>query len=170
MALKIFKGFALDEAADLSGLHKWEISRLKQYGVVVPKRTKQGWSYSFTDLLMLRLVKQLRENGVKLANVRKAHEHLSNIDPEKSLRNHKLYIRSDTKDIVYFGQMDGKTPISASQFGQLLMRGVLIILPVGVQLEAVRKNVIALDKDLDRSMRSKRVISLDTVLKRHGLA
>jgi DNA-binding transcriptional MerR regulator len=172
MALKFFNGFSLDMAADLSGMDKREISRLREYGVVSPPKTKQGFSYSFANLLMLRLIKQLRLNDVTLKDIGQAHEYLTGLNPDRSLREYKLYIRTDSREIVYFGERpeNHHALISASKFGQLLLDGLLVVIPVGKQLEQVRQNVINFDHDLDRSMRAKKVIPLDTVLARHGLA
>jgi DNA-binding transcriptional MerR regulator len=172
MALKVFKGFSLDMAADLSGLDKSEIKRLRNYGIVSPPRTKQGFAYTFANLLMLRLIKQLRLNDVNLKDIRNAHEYLSELDPNKNLREFKLYIRTDSKEIVYFGEKPDNRHalINASKFGQLLLDGLLVVIPVGKQLEQVRQNVIDFDRELDQSMRSTKVIPLDKVLARYGLA
>lgn len=171
MALKIFTSFSLDMAADLSGMNKNEISRLRKYGVVTPPKTKQGFSYSFANLLMLRLVKQLRLNDVALKDIKQAHEYLTDLDPEKSLREYKLYIRTDSKEIVYFGEKpdNDHALISASKFGQLLFAGLLVVIPVGKQLEQVRQSVISFDRDLNKSMHAKKVIPLNAVLAKYGL-
>jgi DNA-binding transcriptional MerR regulator len=171
MALKVFNGFSLDMAADLSGLKSHEINRLRDFGVVKPTKTRQGFSYSFADLLMLRLVRQLRLNDVKLKDIHQANKYLSDLDPSRNLNNYKLYIRTDSKEIVFFGdQVDNRHAlISASKFGQLLLAGLLVVIPVGRQLENLRRNVISFDRDLDRSMRAQKVIPLDAVLAQHGL-
>jgi hypothetical protein len=120
---------------------------------------------------MLRLIKQLRVNDVRLKHFRDAHRYLSEISPDKNLSNYKLYIRTDSKEIVYFGE-DIKNKgalINASKFGQLLFANSLVVIPVGKQLEQVRTNVLSWDKDLEQSMRSKKVIPLNTILTRHGI-
>jgi hypothetical protein len=173
--LKIFVGFSLEVAEDMTGLKKSEIDSLRRYGVVGPGKTKQGYLYSFVDLLMLRLVKQLRLNDVTLKNIGRAHEYIADIDPTKNLSGYKLYVRTDTREIVFFGDQDSdndkrKLLINASEFGQLLHANVLLIIPVGKQLEKVRKTALQFDTDLNRSMQQKQVIPLDTLLSRHGLA
>jgi len=171
-ALKIFNGFSLDMSSGLSHLSVRDIDSLRLHGVVKPEKTSRGFIYSFRDLLMLRVVRQLKLNDVKLKNIRQADKYLRDIDPSRDLSNYKLYIRDDTKDVLYLGddlEKSNLSIINASRQGQLHLQRFLTILPVGKQLEQVRQDIFRMDDELDRSMRARKIISLDAVLKKHGL-
>lgn len=168
MSLKVFQGFQLEMAAEFTGMKAPQINTLKRNGIINPERTKEGFCYSFVDILLIRLCKQLRDNGVPLGKIYKAHEYLTTLDPEKRLTNLKLAVRTDTGDILELGE-DLKT-VSLSQYGQLLLRGTVTILPVGKQLEKVRREVIDLDKRLNQGYKARKTISLEAMKRRYGIA
>lgn len=168
MSLKVFQGFQLEMAAEFTGMRSAQINTLKRNGIVKPEKTKEGYCYSFTDVLMIRLCKQLLDNGVRLGKLYKAHQYLTELDPEKRLTNVRLAVRIDTGDILWLGE-DLKT-VSISDFGQLILRGTVSVLPVGKQLEKVRREVLELDKRLDVGYRAKRTVSLEAMKRRYGIA
>lgn len=119
---------------------------------------------------MLRLVFNLKKLGVKIKNVSKAHDYLKDLDPNRKLTNFKLYIRDDRKSILYLGDKpDPRYMVSLDEYGQMVAAGVLTILPVGKDLEAARQEVIKIDKDLARSLSSRKVVSLAALQKKYGL-
>ena len=169
--MRLFTGFQLDLASDFTGLSEGEIRGLRQSGIVTPQKTTEGYKYSFQDLLMLRLIRLLKQYGVKLKNIKRAHQYLGGLDPSKRLANFKLYIRTDSKQILYLGENPQEnTMVALDQFGQLMATNVLAIIPVGEQLESLRKNVISFDQTLATRINSRKVVPLGKFLKRHGLA
>lgn len=169
--LKVFTGFQLDVAADFTGLSHSEIRWLRENKMVSPKKTKEGYIYTFGDILTLRLVRILKAHGVKPRNISRAHQYLKSYDPETSLSSLKLYLREDTKAILSIGDSPTATSmVSLSDYGQLLATGVLVVIPVGHQLEAMRKDVLTLDRRLGASLKAKRFSSLETVEKRYGIS
>lgn len=167
MSLKVFYGFQLDMASEFTGLKPSQINTLKRHNVVSPKKTAQGFSYSFVDILLLRLCKQMRENGVPLNKIYQAHKYLKDIDPEKKLTNLVLAVRKDTGDIIELGE---DLTVALSAHGQLIMRGVVVTLPVGKQLERVRRDVTDMDKRLSQGITAKKTVSLEAMKRRYGIA
>jgi DNA-binding transcriptional MerR regulator len=168
MALTIFEGFSQDFVLDFTGLKISQLRGYREAGVVKPPKKQQGYEYSFRDVLTLKLVHQLTVYGVKPINIKNASSYLGKINPEKSLLHHKLYIRSDTKEIIFFGTKT-KHAINASKFGQLLVDGVLLILPVGEQLEKVRIHIVDFDRNVQRGLKQRKLIPFREALKQHGL-
>lgn len=172
-SLKVFDGFPLDMASDLTGLKPWEIRRFRELGVIHPsKQSGNFYKFSFADILMLRLCKHLRRMDVTIKKIGQAHHYLNRLDPQKKLDAYQLYVRKDTGDILFFGEGkydEEKALVSASKFGQLCLKGMVHIIPVGIHLERLRKNVIDLDSRLDRGMKAKKLIPLDEIKKQYGL-
>lgn len=173
--LQIFDGFGRDQVCDLAELTPSELQSVLRHKLVKPKRTKSGFKYSFQDLLMLRLIQSLRKQGVRIKKIEKAQQYLKHINPEHSLTNFKLYIDDETKSILYLGEKlegfkrDNRYLTSMDKFGQLMAAGLLTILPVGKDLEGARQNVITLDRDLVRSLKAKKVVSLDSLMNQYGV-
>ena len=170
--LKVFNGFQLDVAADFTGLKPAQISRLRKSGIITPQKTKEGYCYSFTDLLALRVVRQLLLNDISIRDIRKAHLYLQSISPDKNLSSLQLYVRLDSKEILYIGEppIDKTALVSLSRFGQLVHKGLVAVFPIGKQLESMRQDVLRLDHQLERGLRTKKVVPLDAVLKKYGYA
>ncbi len=169
MALKVFEGFAREQAAEFSGLTPGEIAWLRESKIVTPKRTKEGYQYTFQEILMLKLIKSLKVFGVPLKNVKAAQSYLKDLDPNKSLINYMLYVNMHDKSILYLGELPQESSmVSLSHAGQLMHKNLLAILPVGEELENCRREVIELDKTIDRGLKAKRVISLDQLKKKYG--
>ncbi|HEY9678641.1 MAG TPA: MerR family transcriptional regulator [Drouetiella sp.] len=167
--MKVFDGFQLDLASEFSGLSLSEIRVLRSKGVVKPERTRQGFKYSFSDILVLRLVRVLKAAGIKVRNIAKAHEYLSDINPEKSLASYMLYINRESKSILYVGENPTEgVLVNATQYGQLVAKNLLVALPIGTYLEEVRKSILKLDSDLDAGLRTTKTISLATFLRKYG--
>jgi DNA-binding transcriptional MerR regulator len=162
MTLQAFDGFQLDFASELSGLKPSTVATLRKHGIVKPERKSVGYSFSFADVLTLRLVRQLIDMGVKAKKIYLAHEYLSNIDPSKCLLHLELAINYDTGDIIKIGE----NLVSLSSHGQLLLPGVNYIIPIGHNLEQVRKNVIKLDQRL--SSRPSRTLTVEAILKKYA--
>lgn len=169
--LKVFTGFQLDVAADFTGLKHSQIDRLRKNGVIKPTKTSTGYCYSFQDLLTLRLVRQLLLNDVTIGNITKAHDYLTGYSPEQNLANIKLYVSQETKEILYIGDPSNDEKqflVSMNRYGQMVLKGLVTILPVGRQLEGMRRDVIKLDKQLDKGLKAVKVVSLDTLRKKYG--
>lgn len=159
--MKLFTGFALDMASDFCGLSKGEIKWLVSQKVVAPKKDKTGsFVYSFSELLMLRLIKLLKDNGVRVKNVKKARDYLKDIDPNHDLTNIQLYVRSDRQQILYLGEDPQQhTLVNMSEFGQL----------VGKKMESMRREVIDLDSTLSERLNVKKLIPAKDLLRKYGM-
>jgi len=169
--LKLFSGFSLDMASDFTGLRPGEIDWLRQQGIVAPKKKASRYVYTFTDLLVLRLVRRLKINDIRVSNVKKAKNYLGSIDPEKSLINVTLYIGARTGQIYYIGEEPQQdVMVSITQQGQLVRKDFVWAIPIGKDLERVRKEIISLDKDLSERIAKPKPISLEAGLKKYGLA
>jgi len=170
--LRVFTGFQLDVAADFTGLKPGQISRLRKSGIITPQKTKEGYCYTFTDLLALRILRQLLLNDISIRDIGRAHSYLHSISPDKNLSSLQLCVRLDSKEILYIGEppIDKTALVSLSRFGQLVHKGLVAVFPIGKQLESLRQDVLSLDKQLDRGLKTKKVIPLDAVLKEYGYA
>ena len=167
--LKVFHGFQLELASDYSGLSTGEIRALRQNGLVSPEKTKEGFRYSFSDLLVLRLVRVLKAEGIRLRNIASAHKYLKGINPDKSLASYKLYIDDSAKSILYVGeQPQTESLVDATKFGQLALKNLLTILPVGKYLEQTRQEVRKFDSDLHKGLHARKTIPLNTFLRKYG--
>ncbi|MBZ0189530.1 MAG: MerR family transcriptional regulator [Candidatus Obscuribacterales bacterium] len=169
--MKIFNGFALDMASDVTGLSKGEIRWLIKQKILSPKKVAGGYQYTFSELLMLRLVRLLKMNRVRVKNIKRAREYIKGVDPSKDLTNMKLYVQANTQEILYIGEhpQDG-IHVNMSEFGQLVASNLLEILPVGRDLEHMRRGVLDLDETLSSRVSSKDLIPADDVLKLYGIA
>lgn len=168
--LQIFDGFGRDQVCDITGLSKTDLANVVKQKIVQPERTRVGYKYTFQDLIFLRLINTLRTFKVSVKNIRNAHHYLKDINPSKSLIHYALWLGRDSKKIFYLGEeVDPDYIVSASDFGQLYAKGMILIIPVGKHLEETRKEVIDLDKRLARSLRSTKVIPLETVKKNYGV-
>ncbi len=168
MKLAVFHGFSQDMVLDLTGLSPSQLRSYRESSAVKPQKTEQGYQYSFQDVLTLKLVKQLTRRNVKPAHIKNASKYFDDIDPFKSLLQYKLYLRDDSKEIIYFGDKPGQL-INASKWGQLLIDGVLLVLPIGEELEPVRQQVIDFDAIIQRGLKQKKLIPFRDALKKHGL-
>ncbi len=168
MKLAVFQGFSQDIVLDLTGLSASRLRSYRESGIVKPKKAEQSFQYSFQDVLTLKLIKQLILRDVKPMYIKNASRYFDDIDPSKSLLHYKLYFRDDTKEIIYFGDEPGQM-INASQFGQLILDGVALILPIGEELEKVRVHIIDFDQSIRRGLKQKKLIPFREALKQHGL-
>lgn len=169
--VQVFDGFSQDMVQDFTGLKAWEVRRIREYGIVVPEKTAVGFKYSFADVLMLRLCKELKYRyEVSLNNIKRANQYFALLDPSTKLDNYRLFVRSDTGEILFFGdEYNGdEALINASKLGQLAIKGAIIILPVGKHLEHVRQNLVRLDERLSKSLKSRKFISLGEMKRKYG--
>ncbi|MBK9618869.1 MAG: MerR family transcriptional regulator [Candidatus Obscuribacter sp.] len=162
MALKVFEGFQLEMVSELSLLSASSINTLRRHGMVTPVKQSGGYLYSFADVLTLRVIRQLRENDVPLKNIVKAHDYLSKLNTSKSLFNLEIAVRKDTGEVVAVGE----NLVNLSRHGQLQIREVCHIIPIGRTLERVRKNIVELDRRLTR--KPKTSISLAALRKKYA--
>ena len=169
--MKVFDGFTADMASDFTGLTPGEIEWLRSQGIVLPKRAKAGYYiYTFTELLMMRLVKLLKLNKIKVKNIKKSKDYLKNIEPSKRLFNLKLYIHSSSGDILYLGEEpQNNVMVNMTKFGQLMAQNLLDILPVGRDLEELRLEVVGLDDSLAERIQSPKLIPMEQVFKKYGI-
>ena len=103
-----------------------------------------------------------------MTNIRHIFQRIENFGTDKDLSDLKLYIRIDSMEVLCLSETVSLSA-NVSCFKQLLIDGLLVVIPVGKQLEHVRRKVIELDRDLHRSLRSKNVVPLNELLARHGL-
>jgi len=168
--MKVFDGFQLDLAEELSGLSRQRINWLRENGIVEPEKVAGGFKYTFQDLLMFKLVRVLEMNKVKIRNIERAAKFLEEFDLSKKLTGVKLYIRDDTRQILYVGEDPQKDQFVMMDGGQFVHAKLLTILPVGKHLEQMRQNVLSFDKELDKSLHSRKTIPLGKLLKQYGVS
>jgi len=169
--LKIFEGFSLDMASDISALSKGEIRWLLKQGILSPAKDEHGANvFSFSELLMLRLVRLLKVMRVRVKNIKRARQYIKQMDPGKDLTNVMLYMDTGTHELLYLGEKPQKgILVNINKSGQLQPRQLLAILPVGPDLEFMRRDVIDLDKTLSKRLKSKKLVSMEDVFKKYGL-
>ena len=168
--MKLFKGFALDMASEFTGLSKGEIRWLIQTGILSPSKENGAYCYSFQELIMLRLVKLLKLYRVEVKNIKQAKKYLKSIDESKDLTKIQLYLRTDTNHILYLGeQPDEGVLVNTNQYGQLVQKNCLSILPVGRDLEHMRSEVVDLDQTLSTRLKSKKLVSMEEVFAKYGI-
>ena len=165
MRLSVFKGFSQDMVLDLTGITASQLKSYRESKTVKPKRTSQGFLYSFQDVLTLKLVSQLLKMNVSPSNVKSASKYFHEIDPSKCLLNYKLYIREDNKEILFLGE--ASETVSASRWGQLIIDKVVRVVPVGEAMEEVRNKVIELDASIKRGASQSKLIPFREALKKH---
>ncbi|MBA4026793.1 MAG: hypothetical protein C0473_00985 [Cyanobacteria bacterium DS3.002] len=162
MSLKFLDGFQLEMASELSGLKPASINTLRNKNVVVPAKTANGYAYSFADVLTLRVIRQLRDNGVPPVKIYKAHDYLSTLDCSNSLAGLMLAVRTDTGDVLEVGDH----MVSLSQYGQLIIAGAVSIIPIGRTLEPLRQNVVELDKRF--SQKRRQTVSVSSLVQKYA--
>lgn len=168
--MKVFQGFQLDMASDFTGLSHGEIRWLREKRIVAPEKTKEGYRFTFSDILTLRLVRVLKFHGVRPKNIQRAHDYLQDYSPDQNLSSLKLYIKEDTKTILYLGNKPQENQlVSMSDYGQFIAAGLLVTIPVGQHLESLRREVVSLDKRLHASLRSKKLIPLSAIKEKYGI-
>ena len=59
--------------------------------------------------------------------------------------------------------------VNMSQFGQLIQKNVLTILPIGRDLQHMKNEIVELDQTLASRVKSKKLVSLDDVFKKYGV-
>ena len=168
--MKLFKGFALDMASDFTGLSKGEIRWLVQTNIISPHKDAGAYCYSFKELIMLRLIRLLKLYRVKVKNIKQARKYLKSLDEKKDLTQYQLYVRTDTNHILYLGeQPDEGVLVDTNQYGQLVQKNCLSILPVGRDLEQMRSEVVDLDETLAKRVKSKKLVPMEEVFAKYGI-
>jgi hypothetical protein len=168
--LSLFNGFSLDMASDFTGLRPGELNWLRQQGIVQPTKVGSAFMYTFTDLLVLRLVRQLKRVNVKVKSIKKAKNYLNSLDPSQSLTNVALYIGENSGKIYYIGESPQQDVlVDLTQGGQLVRSDFVVVLRVGRELESMRKEVLGLDTTVSQRLKAPRLIPLEEGLKKYGL-
>jgi DNA-binding transcriptional MerR regulator len=166
--LKIFDGFQLDLACEFTGLSVAQVKTLRLHGIVAPVKRAGSYLYSFRDLLMLRLIKILKELEVTPTNIVRAHQYLGDLNLGHNLSNTKLWLRSDTKDILGLG--DELTSVALNRHGQLVAKCLVEAIPVGRPLENMRQKVLNFDNALCAGLRPGKTFQLDELRRKYDIA
>ena len=103
------QGFTGGEAAKLSGVKYATLDYWDRTGFLKPTlSTQSGLSgkgrdriYSFTDLVALRVARELREQGIPLQRIRKVVDHLLAAGSNRPLSTNRLYVVGD--DVIVRG-------------------------------------------------------------------
>jgi hypothetical protein len=168
--LQLFQDFSLDMAADFTGLRPGEVNWCRKQRIVTPHKRGASFMYSFTDLLVLRTVRQLKGVKVPVKNIKMAKDYLRGIDSSRSLTNVALYIGDSTGKIYYIGENPQKdVMVELTQGGQLVRSDFVVMLRVGRDLDAMRKDILGQDKTLATRLKSPKLIPLEQGLKKYGL-
>lgn len=162
MGLKVIQGFQIEIASELSLMSVSSINSLRKNGLVSPAKSSVGYRYSFADVLTLRIIRQLRENGVSFSNIKKAHEYLAKIEPSKNLFNLEIAVRKDTGEVIEIGE---NLLVNLSKHGQLNLP-FCHILPIGKTLEPIRQNVLEFDRRMSRV--PKRGLNLEELRRKYA--
>ena len=97
----VARSFSTAEAARLTGLSARQLDHWDRKGFLRPSLERaSGYgsarSYSFADVVRLRVAARLRSNGVGLARIRKCAEALARLDPEADLGRARLLVVGST--------------------------------------------------------------------------
>jgi DNA-binding transcriptional MerR regulator len=168
--LNLFDGFQLDMAVMFTDLSSSKIRTLRENGIVKPRKTRSGYLYGFTDLILLKLIKTLKDLGVKPANIKEANRFVKKLDPSKDLSKFKLFIQKDTLRILGLSD-EGAAFCGLDQHGQLVNKQLVHTVDVGEALEKTRRRVKSVDKAALRSQDPNcKTYTLDQIKKRYGIA
>lgn len=146
--MKQRQGFRASEVIKITGLTQRQLDHWDRTNFIKPSiasadgRGKARF-YSFTDLVQLRVAKELRSAGISLQSLREIMEYLQNVKGfDKPLSENRLIVKG--KDVVMVKNQEEL--ISALNFpGQ----GVLhIILDLSDVVEDVNESLTFLDRPL----------------------
>jgi DNA-binding transcriptional MerR regulator len=170
--LTVFDGFQADMACTLSDLSFSAILTLRKNGVVMPKKSPSGiYVYSFSDILMLRLIRTLKAMHVSNVDIREAHKFVKELDPTHDLTRMQLFIQRDSRQILGLCEENDDAFKRLDRRGQLVSKQLIQAFQVGKYLEETRKRVIRLDKNVsDAHKKNVATFSLEEVKRRHGIA
>lgn len=84
----------------LTGATENQLKYWVKIRIVAPKRIGKACYYSFRDIVKLRVLVQLRQNGLSLQKVRKGIENLSRTLPETENPMTRLIIHTDGIDMI----------------------------------------------------------------------
>jgi len=84
----------------LTGATENQLKYWVKIGIVTPIRIGKTHYYSFRDIVKLRILVQLRWNGLSLQKVRKGIENLSRILPSTEDPTTRLMIHTDGIDMI----------------------------------------------------------------------
>ena len=134
--------WTLDFASDFSGLSGFQIRNLEKKEILSPTRANGCKHYTFQDVLILRLIRILKAEGIHYSRITNAFEYLRHWDPEKPLSSYVLV--HDKRDV--FSLMDAG-PVNATQFGQIYLQGIKNLHAIGSALERTRKAMLSCQKE-----------------------
>ncbi len=135
--------FSGKQACEIVGISYRQLDYWDRQGVVCPSlRPAHGSGtqrrYSYRDLVRLRMVKQLLDNGVQLKNARKAIEYLR--EEEGADWQTASIVMAEGSSIL---ARDGDALIDLVRRGQ----GVLNIVPIGSVVGDVDERLVAFTKE-----------------------
>jgi DNA-binding transcriptional MerR regulator len=127
--------FTSDFASDFSGLSSRQILALEKTGVLMPCRERGIKYYTFGDIYVLRVFRILQRLGIRHPKIKNAFQYLRELKPEDPLSSFVLL--HDGREV--YSILDGKQLISASQYGQRILEGVIQLEAIGSELELTRR-------------------------------
>jgi len=84
--------------------------------IITPERTGKTHYYSFRDIVKLRVLVQLRRNGLSLQKVRKGIDNLSRILPDTEVPMTRLMIHTDGIDMIVVEKGNYFSAITRQQY------------------------------------------------------
>jgi DNA-binding transcriptional MerR regulator len=128
--------FTVDFAADFSGLTEARINALEKKGILSPEKHSRSRYYTYGDIYILRIVKILRLSGIRLANIEAAYAYLKGLKPDQPLTS--FILLHDGNEV--YALVDGNT-VSATRYGQMIIKGTIKMIAVGSELESLRRKM-----------------------------
>jgi DNA-binding transcriptional MerR regulator len=132
-------------AEDFSGLTAKQIRELEKLRILTPKRDGRAKYYQYSDILILRIIRILKREGIRYNKSRDAYSFLRNLKTSQPLTS---YVILHDKQEIYT-VVDGNLLI-ASKGGQHQIPEVIepILLAVGTELESTRKAVQRIEHEM----------------------
>ena len=100
----------------LTGATENQLKYWVKIGVVVPIRIGKTHYFSFRDIVRLRVLVQLRRNGLSLQKVRKGIENLSQMLPDSEDPMTRLMIHTDGIDMIVVEKGNYYNAITRQQY------------------------------------------------------
>lgn len=135
---------------DFSGLNAKQIRELEKLDILSPKHEGKAKYYSYSDILILRVIRILKRYGIRYNKSRDAYKYLRELKPSQSLTS--FVILHDKREV--YSVVDGDLLIP-SKGGQHVIPDVVKphLLAVGSELDSTRKAIRRLEQQVRTAKR-----------------
>ncbi|MFX0204356.1 MAG: MerR family transcriptional regulator [Candidatus Hodarchaeota archaeon] len=94
------KSFPTKQVRRLTGATNNQLKYWVKTGLVCPKLDGKTFTYSFRDIIKLRVIVSLKENGLSLQKIKKGLKNLSEMLPDSDDLLSRLVIHTDGFDMI----------------------------------------------------------------------